>query len=205
MPLTDLPLAQHTSTLESAEMHSQAAIAGDMFKSQQNVFEVDQRPYIIATTPIFVGGPPKANGPIRANLILRNIGHSPAQNYVSAADFYAIKGKTFPARKEYMAYMNSHFAGVYREEAKTRRILAGTNSQRDLAPNDSGFSTSKPDLILPQKDIDSMLKQEVQIFYIGFVTYYDSFHKRYETQFCFFHTGDSPTVWNFCDSHNTIK
>ncbi len=189
---------------ESADAAKQAANTAEAtLKSSQTSFQIDQRPYVITDGPPQFVTPPNATGkPIQANVVLKDIGRTPAINAVWFVDLLPYKAKTRPG---YLSFLeNSYTALKMRQKATTEKHA--DEMSRDIAPTATTFSTenakalSTPEMMNLEKGDGSFI-----LLSVGIVSYTDATRGSYETEFCYFFVGTDPKVWHICDSHNTIR
>lgn len=170
--------------------------------SQQAAFQADQRPYIITDgMPQFVSVP-NGKTPTQANVVLKNIGKTPATNTVWTIDLLPYQAKTRP---EFLVFLQSCFGSLRKRHDDTTKQHAG-ELRRDIAPNSPAFTTeeSRPLLAGEITDLEKGDGTFI-VLSLGVVNYTDGFDGKYETEFCYFFVGRDPRVWHLCDSHNTIK
>jgi len=189
---------------ESADAAKQAANTAEAtLKSSQTSFWIDQRPYVITDGPPQFVTPPNAAGrPIQANVVLKDIGRTPAIKAVWFFDLLPYRAKTRPG---YLSFLeNSYIALKMRQKATTEKHAA--EMSRDIAPTATTFSTenaralSTPEMMDLEKGDGSFI-----LLSVGIVSYTDATRGSYETEFCYFFVGTDPKVWHICDSHNTIR
>jgi hypothetical protein len=181
---------------------SAADAAERALRSQETAFQTDQRPYVVIDgTPQFVTAPNvKTN--TQANVILKDIGKTPATNAVWFVDLLPFRAKT---RSEFLAFIESSFGNLHKRRDDTIKQHPG-EMRRDIAPAAPAFSTEESRPLLAPEMAD-LVKGDGSfiLLSVGVVNYTDGFKGAYETEFCYFFTGMDPKVWHLCDSHNVIK
>jgi hypothetical protein len=196
----------HTASVaarDSGDAAQKAALAADIsLRSQQMLFQIDQRPYVIADgMPQFVAVS-NLQAKTQANVFLKDIGKTPAANVIWFVDLLPYRGTT---ALEFLGFLESSFAKLRKRSDDTIRQHA-RELRRDLSPTHTIFSTeeARP---LRATEMVSLVKGDASftLLSIGLVSYTDAFKGVYETEFCYYFVGNDPKVWHLCDSHNTIK
>lgn len=156
---------------------------------------------MVSEPPSFLGNKIEPNKNISANITIRNIGKTPADKYGITASLIPYSPKD---RRRYKVFIRQTFDEIERKNAVVRNQIEQFDAEADVAPNGYAFITENT----PGISGDALLKVqagEIAIFYVGLVSYTDAFNLPYETEFCWYHIGDDPRVWNICDTHNTVK
>jgi len=180
---------------------SAARTAEANLKSSQKSFQIDQRPYVVLITPpIFIDPPAPNDHPVRANVTFKDIGRTPAIKVVTAIALLRFRGRTVDT---YFTFIEGVFADL-RKKIEGDKGKYGSFARRDLAPQDTSFSTAEISPLSAQEMLD-IGKSSLVLVYVGISAYTDSFGERYETEFCYQYFGTDPRTWHICDSHNTIK
>jgi hypothetical protein len=182
----------HTSGVDTHKLAEAA-------KKQADIIQSEGRPYMVAEAPRFVH-PPAIGQPTDATDFIRNVGKSPAIKIITNAKFlrYVNRAKSRPM---VFAFLDDAFNDLKIKDTENRNEPL---IRKDLAPNVPIFRTDG-DQVASRADLKQIGNDDLELFYIGLVTYGDSFGGYYETEYCFFYIGNNPTIWHMCDSHNTIK
>jgi hypothetical protein len=182
---------------------SAAVTAKKTLLSQQKSFEIDQRPYVVSEQPSFTALPILPNTAIYANIHFKNIGRTPAKEFLGSIDLvsfeYGPKGKIGQIKLD--RFFEAAFAKFRQRVARSKKEIDDSGSERDIAPGDDSWSTNRRPMQLSDSD---MIPPKIGIYYFGLISYSDSFNNRYETEFCYF-TFPKDTTWRICDIFNTIK
>jgi len=199
-------LRQMRTATEKARISADAAksaadTASAALKSSDLAFQIQQRPYMVSTIPHF-NNPPSAGQRVRASITLKNIGKTPA-NYVDVnlrIRYYRVT----QSPERYRRFIDSNFSKL-RVEAETGREKQ--LGRKDVAPGDTFFFTTDSPIPLSPEEAKTLQTDigEFTVFYMGVVTYNDSFKNLYNTEFCYFFFGTDLVTWHICDSNNTIK
>jgi hypothetical protein len=167
-----------------------------------------QRPYIVEDgRPQFVALPETLHPTV--NISFKNVGKTPAK-YVAGVHRLSPYRGVSPSlsRKEnsvqLMVFVEQQFKEL-NAEADGIYWSVATN-HIDVAPDQhSPFQTIELSSPMFAEDIARMNSEETILVWVGVERYRDSLGKLYQTDFCSFHTGhDSPDVWHYCGTHNTI-
>ena len=192
------------ATRKSAEAAIRTAdIADATLKSSQKSFQVDLRPYVISDGPPQFVVPPNAAGkPIEANVVLRDIGRTPAINAVWFVDLLPYAAKTRP---EYLRFLENSYVNLRKRQETTIEKHAAEMA-RDIAPTAATFSSENTRALsaLEMTDLEKADGSFI-LLSVGIVSYTDALKGSYETEFCYYFVGTDPKVWHICDSHNTIR
>jgi hypothetical protein len=181
---------------------SAANAAERALTNQQAAFQADQRPYIVTDgMPQFVTVP-NVQTKTQANVILKDIGKTPATSAVWFTDLLPYRAST---RAEFLSFVETSFANLHKRRDDTIRQHTG-EMRRDISPTLTAFNTeeSRPLLATEMTDLTKGDGSFI-LLSVGVVNYNDGFKGDYETEFCYFFVGTDPKVWHLCDSHNTIK
>ena len=198
------------ATKVSADAAKKAAgIADDTLNSSKESFRIEQRPYVVAQIPQFVTGAFTPDRLIEANVTFKDVGKTPALKIVVNIAFRRFDGDRGQAGREKLTnFLTSSFNTLALRDEKGRKEIERLGIGRDLAPNDSTFSTNPgtgaDSLIVPSKDFPKIAAEKIALFYLGIISYQDS-SQNYRTEFCYFFIGTQPQIWHVCDSHNTIQ
>jgi len=179
-----------------------ATSAQSALESQQKSFQIDQRPYVITDgMPQFVTLP-NVKTKAQANVILKDIGKTPAASAIWFIDLLPYRAKTRPG---FLSFVETSFANVRKRRDETISKHAG-ELRRDIAPTAAAFTTEESRPLLAPEFAD-LVKGDGSfvLLSVGIVNYTDGFNGTYETEFCYFFAGSDPKVWHLCDAHNTIK
>lgn len=183
----------------------------DSMQSQQKTFEIDQRPYMVVDgPPVFSGNGFVANKEITVNITFKNIGRTPAIKYVMHGRVFRFDpAKGDEGRKLIKRTMWDAFGQLEKKDAIGRREVERVHAESDVAPNGTVFitepNTADDPVILGNDDLPKISNGLTVLFYIGVVSYTDSFGIKYKTEFCQAYLGDDPKIWHICDNHNTIQ
>ena len=192
-------IAQQQRTADSADKSVQQTQASLASNIQQ--FQAQERAYFMAETPQFTSDP-TPSAPIRASLILKNIGKSTAVKYSTYAKFLPFR----PTKSvtDLVTFLDEQFDALH-ERTKLKGKY-GQVSRADLAPNESIFITEETP---PMTEADIAKFKDVAgglvLFYVGTVQYQDVFKIPHETEFCRFYFGQDTKIWHICDSHNVMR
>jgi hypothetical protein len=222
---TQVSLSQVRRSLLLSERQAKAAeqsatSAQQTFQDSRRVFITEQRPYLVVDPPIFYRTPsaprdtpfaPKEH--IVVNLIVRNIGRSPAIKVIDRA--YLFPYRDDATRETYFRYVRAVIADIRKRlaQAKVQRskdTRTGLNPGQDVAPEQSFFTSTKP-IVLADSDRISVLMDgeriggDMRLMLIGIIEYSDAFSELYETEICEQYFGPNPNVWHFCDTTNSIR
>jgi hypothetical protein len=181
---------------------SAADAAERALSSQQAAFQTDQRPYVVTDgMPQFVTFP-NLKTKTQANVILKDIGKTPATNAVWFVDLLPYRATT---RAGFLTIVETSFANLRKRRDDTINQHSA-EIRRDISPTLSAFSTEESRPLLATEMAD-LVKGDGSfiLLSVGVVNYTDGFKGAYETEFCYFFAGPDPKVWHLCDSHNTIK
>lgn len=189
---------------KSADAAEKAArTADETLRSSQISFQIDQRPYVIADgPPQFVVSPNALGKQIEANVILKDIGRTPAINSIWFVDLLPYRAKSRP---EYLSFLESSYLNLRKRKANTIEKHSSEMS-RDIAPTAATFSSEQA-RSLSASEMRELEKGDGSfiLLSVGIVDYTDALKGSYETEFCYYFVGTDPRVWHICDSHNTIR
>jgi hypothetical protein len=185
-----------------------AEIADATLKDNQKSFVLNERPYlIIEGAPQFIK-PPAVDTPIQANVVLRNIGKTPALKIL-----WNVRLLTFiPGKKDsagyqrLVAFMTSTFDDLAKKDTLGRNEIIEKQAEHDVAPEATLFSTSQDILKLSAHELNTLQTSDsLTLFYVGMISYTDNFGGVYKTEFCWIYWGSDPRTWHICDNHNVIE
>ncbi len=200
-------IRQYPEIKESADAAKSAADTADQtLKNSQKIFETDQRPYLVATAPVFSGNGLVADKDITVNITFKNIGRTPAVKYIANLDllrFDPSQGSKGRARVK--SFLMATFDKLRAKDTLGRKEIEGVGAEVDVAPNDTVFVSNPQPVVLSTADFPKLQTSAITLFCAGVISYTDSFHKQYKTEFCEFYYGVDPKTWHICDSHNTIE
>jgi hypothetical protein len=185
-----------------------ATTADTTLKSQQKSFEIDQRPYMVCDIPVFSGNGLVPDKPITANVTFKNIGRTPARRISAAVTllrFDPLPRGSQNGTEKVVRFINAGFTALRARNSKSREAGEKFQTGTDIAPNATMFTTNDNLLVIPSSEFKKTESGATTLFYIGTVTYKDSFGNLYETEFCALYFGTDPRIWHVCDNHNTIK
>ncbi len=193
----------------AAEAASSAAqTAKDALADSQKAFVINERPYMVTDggAPQFVN-PLAINVPVQANVTIKNIGKTPALKILWNVRLVKHRGgpKTPKGYAEFKVFINSAFDDLHKENAIGRKEGAEKGAEQDLAPSATMFTTTQNAINLSANELADLQISKITLFYVGVISYTDSFGTSYETQFCAFYFGVDPRIWHICDNHNTIQ
>jgi len=173
-------------------------------KQTQQSFQIDERPYITidGNAPQFLQSPNTAGIPVSANVVLKDIGKTPAVKTVWFVDLLPYRATNRP---DYLGYVDTAFEDLRKRRDSTIKEQAAEMS-RDVAPAATTFSTENS-RALTGREMTDIAKGDGSfiLLSVGIVNYTDAFGGSYETEFCYFFVGSDPKVWHICDAHNTIR
>jgi hypothetical protein len=200
---------QYPELKESADAAKNAAdISSAALSDSRKSFQVEQRPYVVAQTPAFNQTSIAGNQDISANVTFINLGVTPARKTVRNVKMEAFQTSDV---KALIKFMDGLFAELRNRDTKARReVNSIPNAGEDIAPKATEFSTSEPIRLSPQ-DVLKLRTPSVSdtrnelLFYAGVISYFDSYHFLYKTEFCYYYAGDNLAVWHICDNHNTMQ
>lgn len=187
---------------------SSATTANNTLKESEGVFRIPQRPYLVAQFPVFNNSALFANQDITANITFKNIGKTPAVSMFKLVDMVPYHGTK--DRNDYIKFITSTFVSLRKRNQTGRHELLTNQAREDLAPEATFFSTNKP-IQLSETDLRLVLddaektRGSVSLFYVGIISYADSYGTDYDTEFCSFYFGSTLKTWHICDSNNVIK
>jgi hypothetical protein len=213
-------IKQYPEIQKSANAAKSAAETADTtLKSTEKSFVVDQRPYIVVAEgyPQFLH-PPVVGQQAQVNVLLKNIGKTPAVQVVNSVRFIPYRSELLmklspeerkKARQEYISFIQGEFATLRTGNEKTQKEIANLkklDAGQDVAPNKTYFLTTDQPAVFISETESALLKTgEISLYIVGVTSYIDSYGITYKTEFCSFYFGTDPTVWHICDSHNTIR
>ena len=164
----------------------------------------EQRAYIVMDTigleQVSDSGPAKMltewawQNPIRARIIFRNIGKSPAMGQHGVATVAYVNTQT---RDDLIQVGDIVF------KRTTLAVPASKPFPSDVGPGQAFIQLSNT-LALKKEMIDTMTRTDTALAVSGIVQYQDIFGDPHETQFCMIYW-DNPGEFRYCGSHNTIR
>jgi len=188
------------------ELKKAADAAESSLTSQKISFQTDQRPYVVANgAPQFITFPNEKTK-TRVNVILKDIGKTPATNatwFVALLPYGSKRRERIP---KFHAFLEASFANLRKRRDDMVREHAG-EIRRDISPTDTIISTEEARPLLAS-EMAGLMKEDADfiLLSIGIVNYTDGFRGAYETEFCYFFVGGADQkLWHLCESHNTIK
>jgi hypothetical protein len=202
--------AAHDSAVAA---QSAANTASSTLANQKTTFQIEQRPYIVADIPQFLG-PLTPNAPIKANLTFKNIGKTPATNVVwnvALAKFYAKPLQEKLSREKLIKFLASQYQMLNDKNSKAWKELATYPAEfsprHDLAPEATSFTTNPDNPTLSSDEIPIVQRDDsnISLFYMAVINYSDSYRSSYRTQACYMFWGKDQKTWHICDSHSTIE
>lgn len=184
-----------------ATEHS-ANAAGDSVKlgkaaidSSVRSFQIDQRPYLTAQIPRFVGDVgPTADKQVSTNLTFKNIGKTPATE-LQVFRRLVVMGPQ-PSTQALIAVIEKQFSEGYPVKRE--------KTNQDLAPGVDFFTTAEGPT-LTKTDVDSLRTAAKVIYVFGAVLYADSFGNQHRTEFSYEFFGDDKNVWHISSVHNVMR
>ena len=104
-------------------------------------------------------------------------------------------------------FLTSTFEGLRSDNAAGRQDNERFEAEQDIAPNATLFSTNPKDLIISPEEwrILQGSNGDLVLFYVGTITYFDTYRNPYTTDFCEIYWGNDPRTWHVCPYQNTIK
>ncbi len=207
--------AAHDSSVAAK---SAADTADATLKSSEKSFIIDQRPYLVVVEgfPQFVR-PPVGDQPIQVNIVLKNIGKTPAIQVATGIRLSPYRPKLLAklsleerrkATREYISFIQREFATLRVVNEKMREEITDLkklDAGQDVAPTKTYFLTTDQPVSISGAEFPLLKTGEITLYIIGIASYTDSYGVTYKTEFCGFYFGTDPTVWHICDSHNTIR
>jgi hypothetical protein len=200
---------------QSAAAQGAATTAEGTLKQTRNALMIEQRPYLIAEAPSFVGQAINPGQEVTASVAVKNIGKTPAIRVLTDIKILKFRATTQP---DYVKFIESAFAGLRRERAKLRSAIADPKIAKltpgyDIAPTGTSFSETFPGVVLSAEEIASMLDGKnrglddtsTSLYVVGVAGYTDTFSQSYDVEFCWFYMGPNIKTWHICDSHNRIR
>jgi hypothetical protein len=208
--LKEMRIATIAAQKSADAAKSAADTANTAFINSQKSFEIDQRPYMVADTPVFSGNGLSPDKAIQANVTFKNIGRTPSRKYVVNISLLRFEpGKGTKGRNKLIRFLASSFRALESENVIGRKEVEKYGIEQDVAPNATIFSTNPSDkpnsTIVSTQEFPKIGTAEISLFYVGIVSYSDAYQGSYQTEFCYIYFGSDPKTWHFCDSHNTIK
>lgn len=195
---------------KSADAAKSAADTADAtLKNSQKFFEIDQRPYLVVDrkTPNTIGflTTPVPKIPIYADLAYKNIGRTPASNICSQTELHQWDASVH-TQAEFRSFIDATYAAMWRGCDAAQREAGQLKIRRDLAPNDTEFTTTKQkDVVIRLKDWQKLEIGTIAIYLFSTIGYKDAFNNNYRTEFCAYYFGTNPSVWHKCDTRNSIE
>jgi len=210
--LTEMRKSSKAAQDAANAAESAATTAKDTLVDQKNLFQIEQRPYIVvADGSLQFLNPPTASSPIKANITFKNIGKTPAFRMVWNIALLKFTAEPNSGHQKLRNFLTRNYAELADKNTAAIKELSTFSPklrvELDLAPQATVFSTNQePPVVLSGDELSVLQKAGgVALFYIGVVNYRDSFGDEYETTFCDLYFGTDPRVWHICDSNNTIK
>lgn len=179
-----------------------ATTTASNLETQTKWSRTDQRPYLIADTPQFVGIP-TANKKIQANITLRNVGKTPAMKIWWSV--HLTPYRFTDNRRQSETFLVSVFADLQSRRDNARKDVRSFPLEVDLAPNATLWETSQDNVVLNSGLFTDLRTDAIGLFCSGLIGYTDSYGGNYETDFCYSYSGDEPTSWRVCDMFNAIQ
>jgi hypothetical protein len=181
---------------------SAAETASEALGDSRKSFVIEQRPYLTAEIPVFVRAPAADQLPIRVTVYAKNIGRTPA---IKHRTFLDVRRFT-PSRNtdRFFNFIEQAFVGL-RKQANVSSGKYAAFVRRDVAPGATPFNTGEDPTPWTTEELQSLRSGALVLFVTGLFQYTDGFNVAYETEFCYFYFGATPTTWHICDSHNTIQ
>ena len=191
---------------------SAADTASETLKQMRGSFVTEQRPYLIADTPVFVRSPAVDQKPIEVNISFKNLGRTPAIKRRIELDllrFRAVRKTNDPAKdapgiERYFRFIEAAFESL-NKRANNPGGKYGPLAREDIAPGALPFSTAINETAMTTDELRDLQEGGLAIFLVGISRYTDGFYGKYQTDFCWFYFGPDPKMWHICDSHNVIK
>jgi hypothetical protein len=208
--LKQMRVATEAAQKSADAAKSAADTANTALVNSQKSFEIDQRPNMVADTPVFSGNGLSPDKAIQANITFKNIGRTPGRKYAMNVNLLRFDpGKGAKGRNKLIRFLIASFGTLKSKNASARKELEKYGIEQDIAPNATVFTTNPSDgpnsAIIPIQEFPKIETGEISLFYVGVVTYSDAFQGSYQTEFCYVYFGTDPKTWHFCDSHNTIE
>jgi hypothetical protein len=144
-----------------------AEVADSTFKNQQQSFQIDQRPYVVAETPIFSGNGFAADKPITANITLRNIGRTPARriaNTVILKRFDPLRKGQAGGTEKFVRFIDAEFASLRTRNGQSRQTIEKFKTGTDIAPGGNIFTTNDNLLIIPTREFPKTQTGAISVF-----------------------------------------
>lgn len=201
------------AVVQAQAAQSAAATASDTLRQMKVSFVAEQRPYLIAESPVWVRQPGTASQ-TAVNFYLKNIGKTPAVKILPYVSLLRHKGLplTDPHGTDvYVAWIEGAFRDLNQSFIKTGKEKYVKLIRHDLAPGEHFFRTADDEgwngtyTPLAPVELAELGTGNIDFRLIAIARYADAFNGSYETEFCWFYFGTDPSVWHICDSHNTIK
>jgi hypothetical protein len=193
------------SIISAAAAKSAAETAHNTLINEQKIFEINQRPYMVAQSPLFIGRGPIPDAGIQANITFQNIGKTPAIRYIINIDLLPYEPLPRPqGTAKLRKFMTDAFSKLEMQNALGRKEVEDAGAGEDVAPDATNFVTSDQ-VVIPAQNFPKLQAGQLSLFYIGVVSYTDAYKHPYQTEFCWYYVGMIPSVWHICDTHNTIK
>jgi hypothetical protein len=185
-------------------------IGGRFWVITEDQFRIEERPYVVASSPAFFNGTLAANQKFFVNVTYGNIGKTPAlrlfiAHKVVRYDVAPSASGMETGLRKLTTFLDSTFKALGHDTDAEETKAARFGAEQDLAPGDTYFYSDPPDFVIPSKDFGRLANGTTAIFAVGVISYSNAFGSRYRTDFCWLYFGDEPAVWHRCDSHNTIQ
>jgi hypothetical protein len=193
-----------------------AKVAEQAVSDAHNNFIIEERPYIVVVADkdhiMSFLKPPAVNSSSMVNVVVKNIGKTPAFGYIWVGNilkFHPLSKTLVGKELESIKFLKSSFKNAAKGEAISRETATKYGVKVDLAPEASTLITAKSatpqDLLTAEEKELLYAGDDVRLYNMGLISYYDSFGNRYETQYCYFFFGSYPGFWHVCESNNEIR
>ena len=201
---TDASVIAANASKKSADAATSAArTASATLRNQQRSFEIDQRPYMVAVPPPeFVQAPP--GNQVQANITVKNIGRTPAMKYLLYIELTRYEAPADDKKKRVVAFLDGKFRSFHERALKGRIKLSLLREEEDIAPSNTQFATTNP-IAIDGQQAEKLADGRLVLYYLGLISYSDSFGNQYFTEFCSFYFGANTKLWHACDLHSTIN
>jgi hypothetical protein len=195
----------------------QLSAAVDALKASQQIFQIDQRPYLVVDEnyPAFSDeGIPGGDKKVVINVQLKNIGKTPAIQVQSYVHLFSYRGKLLKdltpegkreSQREYIRMIEAKFAEMRTANERTReqvKQFARYSPGQDFAPTKTILLTPPEQPLILKTDLEPLRTGELALYVVGLNSYRDSYGNIYSTEFCYFFFGPYAKIWHICDSHN---
>jgi len=168
-------------------------------------FREEERPYLIAEPGIIDTATMIAGKSTRANVTVRNIGHSPA---VESLAYFDLVASRKPANfGDSNTFLDIQFRRLIKDATNFRNRINDQETlitRQDIAPEAFFFATTALSEPLSADDASKVPTGDLAFFLIGILDYKDPLGGSFHTEMCRYWLSINP-IWYTCQTHNVIK